>query len=104
MKKINVWFDCLSCWALVSPSKWTCRNHCPFCFTSLHVDKDIPWDRLSECKSFMYPYEYNISNWEIKIHFKCVKCLSTHWNKASIDDDIWKLDYYIKKYQIKFEI
>ena len=31
------------------------RNHCPFCLYSKHLDKDFPWDRLSECHSVMQP-------------------------------------------------
>ena len=102
MKKINEWFICLNCKKKVFPAKKTCRNHCPYCFTSLHVDDKIPWDRKSTCKWIMYPICYEIANWEIKIHFKCVKCGHIHKNKAIEDDDIGKLDYFINKYKLFF--
>jgi len=50
----------------------------------------------------MYPICYEIANWEIKIHFKCVKCGHIHKNKAIEDDDIGKLDYFINKYKLFF--
>ena len=42
MKKINEPFVCIQCGKTVPLAKKTCRNHCPFCFTSLHVDGEIP--------------------------------------------------------------
>ena len=99
MKKINESFVCIYCGKSIPPAKSTCRNHCPFCFVSLHVDHEIPGDRLSECKSKMYPIEYLLSNWKIKILFECEKCKSTHWNKAAVDDDIWNLDRCIYEFK-----
>ncbi|NCQ81548.1 RNHCP domain-containing protein [bacterium] len=26
----------------MEPAQKTCRNHCPHCFVSLHVDGDVP--------------------------------------------------------------
>ena len=99
MKKINESFECINCWKLISPAKWTCRNHCPYCFVSLHLDDKIPWDRKSDCWWKMYPIEYEIKNWWIKITFKCEKCGHIHKNKASDDDDLVKLDELVKKYK-----
>lgn len=45
MKKINETFHCLECGKLVPLAERTCRNHCPYCFASRHVDGDIPGDR-----------------------------------------------------------
>ena len=45
MKKINETFVCLECGKSVPTAEKTCRNHCPFCFASQHVDGDIPGDR-----------------------------------------------------------
>lgn len=42
MKKINETFACLGCKKIVPLAQKTCRNHCPFCFTSQHVDGAIP--------------------------------------------------------------
>ena len=99
MRKINEEFVCVNCWKLVPKAKWTCRNHCPWCFVSLHLDYKIPWDRSSSCKWIMYPIEYEIRNWLIKITFKCSKCWHIHKNKALEDDDIVKLDELVKKYK-----
>lgn len=99
MKKINETFVCLECGNQVGLAPKTCRNHCPRCFTSLHVDWQIPWDRSSSCHGKMYPKEYFISNWEIKILFQCVKCWKTHCNKTSADDNLPSLDELIYKYK-----
>lgn len=42
MKKINEAFVCLECGKKVPLADKTCRNHCPYCFVSQHVDADIP--------------------------------------------------------------
>ena len=104
MKKINESFICLECWKNIPEAKKTCRNHCPFCFSSQHVDWKIPGDRvaLEICGWVMYPFEYEIRNWTTKIHFRCVKCNKLHWNKASIDDDLSVLDEKIVLYKEKF--
>ena len=88
MKKINETFTCVSCWQVVPLADKTCRNHCPYCFTSLHVDGNIPGDRASECHWIMKPINYEIRNWTMKILFKCTKCGKLHWNKRAVDDDI----------------
>jgi DNA-directed RNA polymerase subunit RPC12/RpoP len=91
MKKINESFTCVWCGEVVPIASKTCRNHCPYCFTSLHVDGDIPWDRASLCHGIMRPINYEIRNWEMKILFKCEKCWKLHRNKRASDDDIEKL-------------
>ncbi len=102
MKKINTWFECINCWFDVPPSNKTCRNHCPNCFVSLHVDQKIPWDRLSQCKWIMYPIEYIYKPWKTKILFKCSKCWKLHRNIQSFDDQIDKLPKLIQKYKKYF--
>jgi len=99
MKKINEEFECINCKKTIKPAKWTCRNHCPYCFVSLHLDDKIPWDRASKCWWKMFPIEYIIANGTIKITFKCEKCGHIHKNKVSEDDDIIKLDELVKKYK-----
>ncbi len=101
MKKINETFLCLWCKKNVPLAQKTCRNHCPFCFTSQHVDWDIPGDRaaIETCWGAMYPTIYELKNGMIKILFICSKCGKTHWNKASTDDEIGELDAYIQKYK-----
>ena len=101
MKKINESFVCVNCWKQIPPADKTCRNHCPYCFVSIHLDKDIPGDRLSDCKGLMYPIEYEIKNQQIKITFKCSKCGHIHKNKAAADDYIAELDNLIRKYLLE---
>lgn len=91
MKKINESFICVWCGRQVPIASKTCRNHCPYCFTSLHVDGDIPWDRASECHGIMRPINYEIRNWTMKILFQCEKCGKLHRNKRAVDDDIERL-------------
>lgn len=38
MRKINESFICVNCKKYVPEAQKTCRNHCPFCLTSMHVD------------------------------------------------------------------
>lgn len=99
MKKINESFICINCWKRVLQAPKTCRNHCPYCFVSLHVDWIIPWDRESTCKWIMYPAEYQIKNSDYKILFICSKCGKRHWNKRAEDDEIINLPNLIKKYE-----
>lgn len=88
MKKINESFECINCKKIIPPAKKTCRNHCPFCFTSLHVDTDVPGDRKSDCQWIMYPVEYFLKHRERKILFRCSVCGKEHWNKLAEDDEI----------------
>lgn len=91
MKKINESFQCISCKKHIQAADKTCRNHCPYCFTSIHVDGDIPGDRNTNCHAIMRPISYEIKNGQTKILFKCTKCEKRHRNKASKDDDLVKL-------------
>lgn len=91
MKKINESFECINCKKKIKPAPKTCRNHCPYCFTSLHVDDKTPWDRSSQCWWIMSPQKYIIKHWEIKVLFVCSKCQKQHRNKTTEDDNISKL-------------
>lgn len=102
MKKINEWFLCLNCAKQVKSAEKTCRNHCNFCFATVHVDAKIPGDRQSDCNGSMFPIEYFISNWQTKIKFQCTKCSHIHINKVSTDDEVGELDVIIYKYKSKF--
>ena len=48
MKKINESFICIGCKKEIPQAAKTCRNHCPYCFTSQHVDGLIPGDRAAQ--------------------------------------------------------
>ncbi len=99
MKKINESFSCIHCGKEISEAKKTCRNHCPYCFVSRHVDGDIPGDRATNCGWTMYPIAYEIKNGWMKIQFQCQKCGKLHRNKRADDDEVEHLDMYIKKYK-----
>lgn len=101
MKKINESFVCINCKKEIPLAHKTCRNHCPHCFVSLHVDWNVPWDRNTHCHGKMYPKEYFIANWVVKILFECEKCHKQHRNKRAIDDQVEDLDQFIKLYKDK---
>ena len=103
MKKINETFICINCNKKIDLAKKTCRNHCPHCFTSLHVDGDIPGDRNTNCHGKMYPRQYFLANGTMKILFECEKCHKTHQNKRAADDEVENLDGFIIKYKKYFE-
>ncbi|UFX82668.1 RNHCP domain-containing protein [Candidatus Absconditicoccus praedator] len=98
MKKVNEKFFCINCGKYVSTAQKTCRNHCPYCFVSMHVDKDTPGDRMSSCKGVMYPVDYYSGKKGEKILFRCVDCGKEHWNKVAFDDEISNIFDIIKKY------
>jgi DNA-directed RNA polymerase subunit RPC12/RpoP len=97
----NEAFVCIHCKKHVAPASQTCRNHCPYCFTSLHVDGAIPGDRNTQCGGVMLPYESMYKHGEDRIHFICLSCKKTHRNKVANDDDLGVLDLKIQEYKIK---
>lgn len=99
MKKINEAFTCIYCKTSVEQASKTCRNHCPMCFVSLHVDGDIPGDRNTLCHGTMYPIAYEWKSDDVKILFQCTKCTKKHRNKRADDDAITQLDEKIREYK-----
>jgi len=69
------------------------RNHCPYCFYSLHVDV-FPGDRASDCKGILKPVavDYNSKKGWIIVH-KCESCGDLRRNKAALDDPDLPDDY-----------
>lgn len=89
MITINESFQCVGCQRQVPKADKTCRNHCPFCFISLHVDGDVPWDRDTDCHGIMKPIQLDFKmSGESKILFECTICHKQHWNKVAEDDNI----------------
>lgn len=79
--RINESFLCTVCGRHVPPASGTCRDHCPFCLTSLHVDRN-PGDRSAECGGILKPYGYSQragKGW--MIHYCCTKCNTKRINK-----------------------
>ncbi len=93
---------CVHCGYHVPLAARTCRNHCPRCFVSLHVDGKIPGDRASACDGWMYPVDYKLLNGDYKILFACASCGKQHRNKRAIDDEVTCLPDLIKEYRSRF--
>ena len=73
----------------MAPAEKTTRNHCPDCFTSLHIDGEIPGDRNTTCGGIMKPIEYDFKmSGKSRLLFQCKKCSKQHWNKVAEDDNL----------------
>jgi len=53
---LNESFVCTHCGTQVPPSGKSCRNHCPECLHSVHVDVN-PGDRSANCGGLMIPVD-----------------------------------------------
>ena len=85
--EIDEEFICENCKAKVSKLGYSCRNHCPSCLYSKHVDKN-PGDREEECHGDLEPVGLEIGKKGYVIVFKCKKCGMIRKNKAAEDDDM----------------
>ena len=84
-------FTCANCGRAVEPLRYTSRNHCPYCLSSLHLDVN-PGDRAADCGGIMDPIsaEPDARRGFILTH-KCQVCGAIRRNKAADDDDRNKL-------------
>lgn len=82
----NEGFVCEHCGLAVRPlMNGSCRNHCPHCLWSKHLD-DAPGDRASRC-GMMEPVAVQQDarrGWMI-VH-RCTRCRAVRRNKAAPDD------------------
>ena len=86
----NESFVCLVCSHNVTPLKGSCRNHCPLCLSSRHVDVN-PGDRLNSCKSIMRPVQVIMKgDSQILVH-ECIDCGHLQRNKVANDDNLEKI-------------
>lgn len=70
-----------------------CRNHCPFCLCSKHVDI-MPGDRANDCHGKLEAVGYELNSKKgIVLRFKCDKCGGTYNNKSAHDDPRQPDDY-----------
>ena len=84
--EIDEEFICENCGKKVSKLGYSCRNHCPYCLYSKHVDKN-PGDRAEDCKGKLEPIEIEINSKKgYVIVFKCQKCGAIRKNKVAEDD------------------
>ena len=91
--KINESFTCAVCHFQVPKAQTTCRDHCPKCLYSLHVD-NYPGDRESICQGVLKPVSYSQNKKKgIMIHYVCEKCHQTKVNKFLEHDTFCPDDY-----------
>ena len=81
-------FICENCGAKVEKLGYSCRNHCPVCLHSKHVDIN-PGDRAETCHGLLEPIGLEINNKKgYVIISKCKKCGAIRRNKAAEDDNM----------------
>ena len=95
-------FTCRVCGHNVEPLKYTSRDHCNKCLSSIHIDIN-PGDRSNNCLGTLVPIDISTSNKKgYIIQYRCDKCGKLHNNKSA-DDDSFKtiLKVMNKSYNIK---
>lgn len=96
-------FICEVCGENVGPLGYSCRDHCPKCLCSKHVDCD-PGDRKEECKGILRPIGLeNNSKKGYIIIYKCEKCGMIRRNKMANDDNFDLLLDVVRRNGIKGE-
>ena len=82
-------FICENCGYHVQKLGYSCRNHCPKCLHSKHVDKN-PGDRAEECHGILEPIglENKSGKKGYSIIFRCQKCGAIRKNKVAEDDNM----------------
>lgn len=86
--KIDEEFICENCGEEVKPLVYSCRNHCPKCLHSKHVDVN-PGDRAEECHGDLEPIGVELDSKKgYVIIFRCKKCGAIKRNKAAKDDNM----------------
>ena len=89
--EIDESFICENCGKEVEPLGYSCRNHCPYCLYSKHVDIN-PGDRAETCHGLLEPIGIEMNNRKgYIIVYKCKKCGNIRKNVAARDDDMKKL-------------
>ena len=86
--EIDEEFICENCGKKVPKLGYSCRNHCPYCLHSKHLDIN-PGDRAEDCHGILEPIGIDINSKKgYMILFKCNKCGETRKNKVENDDDM----------------
>ena len=86
--EIDEEFICENCGKKVTKLGYSCRNHCPYCLHSKHIDIN-PGDRQEECHGDLEPVGIDIDSKKgYVIVFKCKKCGKIRRNKAAKDDNM----------------
>lgn len=97
----NESFRCEFCSASVLPASVGCRNHCPVCLSSKHVDVK-PGDRQNPCHGQLAAMGYELDSRKgLVILFKCKRCGQSTRNVAlqtgDMPDDYDKILALTKK-------
>ena len=86
--EIDEAFICENCGKKVEKLGYSCRNHCPYCLYSKHVDKN-PGDREEQCHGDLEPISLEIDGKKgYVIVFRCKTCKVIRKNKAAKDDNM----------------
>jgi predicted RNA-binding Zn-ribbon protein involved in translation (DUF1610 family) len=86
-------FACEACGAQVPPRKGGCRNHCPYCLVSKHVDV-FPGDRANPCQGLMDAVGYETDGKKgLVLLFKCRRCGEATRTVAAHEDQTAPDDY-----------
>lgn len=86
--EIDEEFVCEHCGQVVKPLGYSCRNHCPYCLYSKHVDI-YPGDRSEKCHGTLEPIGLEIGSKKgYVIVFRCQKCGAIRKNKVAKDDNM----------------
>jgi Zn finger protein HypA/HybF involved in hydrogenase expression len=86
--EIDEEFICENCKKTVPKLGYSCRNHCPYCLHSKHLDIN-PGDRAEDCHGILEPIGIDINSKKgYMILFRCKKCGETRKNKVAKDDDM----------------
>jgi rubrerythrin len=85
--EIDESFICENCGFNVEKLGYSCRDHCPNCLYSKHVDIN-PGDRENNCHGLLKPIGIEKFKDTFKIIYKCNKCGMEHKNIVAKDDNI----------------
>ncbi|MGC6510501.1 MAG: RNHCP domain-containing protein [Myxococcota bacterium] len=80
-------FQCAYCHRLVSAGGEMIRDHCPYCLSSMHVDK-VPGDRAANCGGQLLAVNLEFRAQQWWIHYCCQTCGHLHRVRAHPDDHL----------------
>ena len=80
-------FICEKCGFKVDRLGYSCRDHCPNCLYSKHVDKN-PGDRKNKCRGLLKPIGMEKYKDTYTIIYQCEKCNTIHKNIMAKDDNM----------------
>lgn len=92
----NTGFTCVQCGREVPPlAAAGCRNHCPFCLYSRHVDV-LPGDRANECGGVLEPVGVLVDARKgyVIVH-RCRSCGELKRNRAASEDPVCPDDFEV---------